>query len=111
VPALVRGSVVRPKFPVPDPQGRNPTLQRPFVVVSDNAFIETSDRILLVGITRKLRESPREHYVELPYGRLVSIPKDQVTFDVAHIPPTHLEQIGQKLAALRPAPMRVDPPT
>jgi hypothetical protein len=47
----------------------NPILgQGPFVVISRDEEIIKGDRIIAVGITGELNQSPADHYVLLPFG-------------------------------------------
>lgn len=69
MPSLVRGRVVYPLVPIPDPQGRNPKAGRPFVVISSNEDLTAGQAIQAVGITTNLTQSPPEDYVALPWGR------------------------------------------
>src|SRR5207244_4208879 len=68
VPSLIQGRIVYPIVPIHDPQGRNPKPGRPFVVISRNEEIAQEDRVLAVGITGELDQSPADHCVELPHG-------------------------------------------
>jgi mRNA-degrading endonuclease toxin of MazEF toxin-antitoxin module len=68
VPTIFRGRIVFPKVAVLDPQGMNPKPGRPFVVISQNEEIKNGERVRAVGITGELKQSPDDHYVELPWG-------------------------------------------
>lgn len=65
MPNLIQGRVVWAD--VRDPQGHNDK-NRKCVVISTNDEIASSQRIVLVGITTKLQQSPADHYVHLQYG-------------------------------------------
>lgn len=65
VPSLVQGRIVRAT--VPDPQGQNPKNRR-CVVISDNQAITPGGRVVIVGITTELTQSPAAHYVPLQHG-------------------------------------------
>jgi hypothetical protein len=62
VPSLVRGRIVYPKTPIPDPQGQNPKEGGPFVVISRDEDIKKGGSIHAVGITGEVQSSPAEHY-------------------------------------------------
>jgi hypothetical protein len=68
VPSIVRGRIIYPKIAIPDPQGKNPKTGRPFVVISRDEDIKNLDHVQAIGITGELKESPPDHYVELPWG-------------------------------------------
>ncbi|MBY0522564.1 MAG: hypothetical protein K2R98_04175 [Gemmataceae bacterium] len=68
MPSLVQGRVVYPTVKVPDPQGNNPKEGRPFVVITGNEDIAKADRVVAIGITGELDESPSDHYVVLKHG-------------------------------------------
>jgi hypothetical protein len=68
VPSIVRGRIIYPKIAIPDPQGKNPKIGRPFVVISRDEDIKNLDHVQAIGITGELKESPPDHYVELPWG-------------------------------------------
>ncbi len=65
MPSLVQGRIVRAD--VPDPQGRNPKNRR-CVVITANDKITAGGRILIVGVTSELKQSPADHYVILQHG-------------------------------------------
>ncbi len=116
-PSLIRGRIVFPTVPIPDPQGQNPKPGRPFVVLTANEDIKSSDRIQAIGITSQLRESPQEHYVVLPWGKgcrtgltqesaalctwLIDIAKQDMQIGRGYVDPNLLEEIATKLVALK----------
>ena len=52
--------------PINDPQGGNPKLNRPFVVVSTAEHIATGAPVKLVGITGEITGDPDE--IRIPHG-------------------------------------------
>ncbi len=110
MPSITQGRIVYALDPIPDPQGRNPKRNRPFVVISTFAEIENGERLTVVGISRSVRGGPDE--VELPYGpschtRLrersaaqcswtTEIQQDRVEVQNGFVPPTYLRQILEK---------------
>ena len=101
MPSLVQGRIVYSKVPIPDPQGRNPKPGRPFVIITRSGEIAASDTVQAVGITDELGESPKDHYILLPWGEnartglktksaalctwLVSISRDKLEVGRGHI--------------------------
>src|SRR5438309_926521 len=92
-PSLIQGRIVFPHRPIPDPQGRNPKLGRPFVVITSTEDIPSRDLIQIVGITDELTESPAEHYVELRWGPR----KDDLDIGLGYVVPSDVLLIVQKV--------------
>src|SRR5207244_11448350 len=93
-----------------DPQGRNPKVNRPFVVVTSDADLAAGcPRIQLIGITTALHESPADHYVVLPFGPhaktrlkvpsgalctwLIEVDRESVRISDGYVGPAHVQQI------------------
>ena len=68
MPSLLQGRIVYCRKPVPDPQGRNPKPNRPFVVLTHNDDIKGQSRVQGAGITDELHLSPKDHYYPLSTG-------------------------------------------
>ena len=68
MPSLIQGRIVFPIKPVPDPQGRNPKPNRPFVVVSPDSAIKADGAVDLLGITSENYPDQAANQVELPTG-------------------------------------------
>ena len=66
MPSLVQGSIVYALESIPDPQGRNAKSDRPAVVISRPAEIETGAELTLAMVSTTITGDPCE--VELPYG-------------------------------------------
>jgi len=115
-PRLLQGSVVYPKEPVPDPQGRNPKRNRPFVVITSDEDIRAGADIVAVGITTELSESEADHYVLLEYGRnartglkeksgalcswVITRDRDDLEIVNGFVAPTYVLEIVKKIIAL-----------
>jgi hypothetical protein len=124
VPSLVRGRIVYPKVAIPDPQGQNPKDGRPFVVISRDEEIERGDSIQAVGITGELKQSPENHYVQLPYGPtaktglkqksaglctwLIDISQDKVEIGKGFVRADLVEEIVNKVLQLKSIPQVAD---
>jgi hypothetical protein len=120
VPSLVRGRVVYPTLPIPDPQGKNPKEGRPFVVISGDEDITKGESILAIGITSELQISPDDHFVQLPYGPtaktglkqksaalctwLIEISPEKVDVSKGYIHPDLIDQIVKKVIDLKSIP-------
>jgi hypothetical protein len=110
VPNLVQGRIVYPVDPVPDPQGKNPKANRPFVVISTRREIENGAELRLVGISRDVYGKDDE--VELPWGPMchtqlrqksaaicswiVSVRQDRIEASKGIVPPVQLRAILEK---------------
>jgi hypothetical protein len=117
VPALVQGRVIYPKIPVPDPQGKNPKVGRPFIVVTINEDIKKGGPIYAVGVTTIFDASQSDLYVPLPYGPtartgltrqsaalctwVIDIPPDQVDVGPGFIHPSLVAKIGENIEKLK----------
>ena len=111
MPNIVQGRIVYPTDPVPDPQGKNPKPDRPFVVVSTPQEIRTGADLRLVGISRDV--FGYEDEVELPWGPnchtylrqrsaaicswIVSVPQNRVEVSRGIVPPLQLREILHKI--------------
>lgn len=70
---LNQGRIVYPTDAIPDPQGNNPKLNRPFIVITPDTKLPTTQLIKLVGVTAvRFEGEPEENYVELPTGDKVA---------------------------------------
>lgn len=66
MPSIIQGRIVYPIDPIPDPQGKNPKPNRPFVVISTPDEIKSGASLTVIGISSTVRNDSDE--VELPYG-------------------------------------------
>ena len=117
MPPLVQGRIVYPKVPIPDPQGRNPKPNRPFVVITRTEGIATAGTVQAVGITDELGESPADHYVALPWGAhartgltkkcaalctwLINVEPSKAEIGTGYISAKHVLAIVEKVKSLR----------
>jgi hypothetical protein len=111
VPNIVQGRIVYPTDPLPDPQGKNPKPDRPFVAVSTPQEIAAGAYLRLVGISRDVLG--KEDEVELPWGPnchthlrqrsaaicswIVSVPQNRVEVGKGIVPPLQLREILRKI--------------
>jgi hypothetical protein len=118
VPLLIQGRIVYSRKPIPDPQGRNPKPNRPFVVITGNSDIPGATRVEAVAITDELHLSPSEHYFRLPTAPgankhgctpgsaalcswVVSLEVSELDVRDGYLPGKYLFQIIERVKALK----------
>lgn len=116
MPALVQGRIVFPIDAIPDPQGRNPKENRPFVVISSREDIEAGKDLTIVGVTKSVPNPVTDEYVELPFGPYAltkfqqrcaalctwvkTLPQDAVEVGDGFVKPTPLLAIVKKVHSI-----------
>ena len=65
--SLIQGRIVYAKIPIPDPQGRNPKANRPFVVITSNSDLKKNPATVQgIGVSDELSATPEDEYCLLP---------------------------------------------
>ena len=107
---IIQGRIVYALDAIPDPQGRNPKPDRPFVVVSSNAELARDDNFDGVGVSRDVYG--KEEEVELEWGHNSrtglkvksaaictwkhTFTRDRVNIGNGYVKPKYLREILQK---------------
>jgi hypothetical protein len=115
--SFIRGRIVYPQFPIPDPQGQHGK-RRPLIVLTSNEDIRAgATRLLAVATSTSISEaSEPARCVDLPFGRYaatrfteasaavcdwyVDIAAEDVRTSPGLVPPHLLDQIRDKRLAL-----------
>ncbi len=114
MPSLFQGRIVFALDPIPDPQGRNPKANRPFIVISDNEYIAANPDVVGVAVSSKtfydgdnivalpLHQGYPQTYTKLDKPSVAvcdwtaSLPQSRIDIGNGYIKPKELKAILQK---------------